>query len=190
MRSASWTLLPCAAFAMLVGASPLRADVCDPDPFGNPIPDCEPQVQKPVTYSTWKTSGWAYYCTGNRPYFWGLRENQVGAFTWDNSCFSVTENVFYDDFNKLDVTATNWCRVQELTVTMACSGAPPPSFRKCGTEGEQVGDPGCPQTNIQNHCSSGLPSFCAQTYDEICSDGTKWSCTNTFGIAWCLKCAS
>ena len=186
-RRAGWPA--CLLLAATFVAGTAQADVCNPDSFGSPIPDCQPQVQDPVHYDGWATSGWAYYCKGDHPYFYGLQRGQVAAYEKDNDCFSVLENVFADDWNKLDVTITNWClKGEDITITMACSGEPPVKFANCGSLGERVGDPGCPQSNQQNHCSAGLPPFCAQTYNEICSDGGKWSCTETFGIAWCMQC--
>jgi hypothetical protein len=39
--------------------------------IGDGVPDCQEQVQAPVSYTGWQTQGWAYYCTGDHPYFWG-----------------------------------------------------------------------------------------------------------------------
>jgi hypothetical protein len=100
-----------------------------------PIPDCLLQVQAPVSYTGWQTQGWAYYCTGDHPYFWGLRQSGAcGSVSFDNSCFSVTENAFAETTpSKFDATITNWClNTQSITVTLACSAqAPPPGPQPC-----------------------------------------------------------
>jgi hypothetical protein len=49
-------------------------------------------------------------------------------------------------------------------------------------------DPGCPQSNIQNHCNSGLPPICFQNFTETCSNGTRYLCTADIGIVWCYQC--
>lgn len=82
---------------------------------------CELQVQAPVTYTGWQTQGWAYYCTGDHPYYQGANWNVYNAFTFDNSCFSVAENRFAEGQNKFDALITNWCvTTQQITVTLAC----------------------------------------------------------------------
>jgi hypothetical protein len=89
---------------------------CDPSIF-SPVPDCEPQQQAPVSYTFWETQYWDYYCSGDHPYFWGLSSNIRVNFTWDNSCFSVIENVFGEIApNKFSGLFTNWCTAQDVTV--------------------------------------------------------------------------
>src|SRR6187431_2440384 len=78
--------------ALLVGAvcfighlENTTAAPCDGVPF------CETQQQAPVHYWSWQTSGWAYYCSGDHPYYWNNGQSTLGFgnnFTWDNSCFS------------------------------------------------------------------------------------------------------
>lgn len=124
MRRICWTLLPLAGFAVVGGAPPLRAELCG----AGHVPDCAGQVQKPVSYTWLKTKGWAYYCTGDHPYFWSMVDGYPRNYTWDNSCFSVTENNVYEDWNKFDATITNWCSKSEvLTLTLGCSSSPPPT---------------------------------------------------------------
>jgi hypothetical protein len=156
------------------------------------IPDCQEQVQAPIGYSGWQTSGWAYYCTGDHPYYWGLGYNYAVNFSFDNTCFSVIENIFAEGTpNKFDATLTNWCLDdQSITVTLGCSAQPPPGFGPaCNYVGNPVSDPGCPTSNIANHCSSTNPAVCFQTSTETCSNGTTYSCTTDLLVTWCYQCA-
>jgi hypothetical protein len=184
-------LLGALLLAALLAPAGALASPCGPYTTGN-IPDCELQQQAPVPYSALETQGWAYYCTGDHPYFWGLSSNYPGDFTWDNSCFSAIENVFPETTpNKFDATFTNWClSAENIVVTLGCSSQPPPGFGpSCNETGDPVSDPGCPQSNISNHCSSTNPPVCFQTATETCSDGTTYSCTADQGIVWCYKCS-
>ena len=94
-----------------------------------PIPDCLLQVQAPVSYTGWQTQGWAYYCTGDHPYFWGFGQTGrlTNNFSFDNACFTVTENIFAETTaSKFDATITNWCiATQSITVTLGCSDQVP-----------------------------------------------------------------
>src|SRR5687767_12663974 len=101
------------ALTLLLPPEPaLARDPCSPG-YDDPIPSCEHQVQIPLEFKAWQTSGWAFYCTGDHPYFYGMQEGYYDAFAWDNSCFTVTENELNDGVNKLDVTITNWCLKKE-----------------------------------------------------------------------------
>ncbi|MGD9507542.1 MAG: hypothetical protein AB7O95_10265 [Geminicoccaceae bacterium] len=118
--------------AAMLGGGAARADACDSKPTASHplyerIPDCELQVQAPVDYGTLHTSGWAYYCTGDHPYFWGYDYSFSPSFTFDNTCFSVAENVFFEDPSKFDATITNWCdKPETIIVTLACSSRKQP----------------------------------------------------------------
>lgn len=84
---------------------------------------CVVQVQAPIGYTGWQTQGWAYYCTGDHPYFKGLRYDVGNSFTFDNSCFTVAENEFAEAGNdgKFDALITNWClNSQQLVISLAC----------------------------------------------------------------------
>jgi hypothetical protein len=136
----SWLIL---GLAMTLLPSPaLARDPCQPDDMF-PIPNCESQVQPPVQYTWWQSRQTAYYCKGDHPYFWGLAQDYFFAYTWDNSCFTVTENVFLDDVNKLDVLITNWClKTEDITVTLACSATPQPGVAFCPQLGARSPIPG------------------------------------------------
>jgi hypothetical protein len=189
-RRAAGTLAGLAC-GLLLAAAPAAAGPCGPY-FNGDIPDCEPQVQAPVQYSGWETQGWAYYCTGDHPYYWGLSySNFAGNYTWDNSCFSGIQNEFFEDQpNKFDATFTNWCLdTQSIVVTLGCSKQPPPGYgATCSYSGGPVSDPGCAQSNVQNHCSATNPPVCFQTFSETCGDNSKYTCTTDLLVTWCYKC--
>jgi hypothetical protein len=150
-------------------------------------------VQAPVTYTTWETQTYDYYCTGDHPFFWGIAAGWVVNWTWDNSCFSGIENYFGEvgvDFpDKFSGTFTNWCREQTIVVTLGCSSTPTPGYgATCQSSGGPVSDPGCPQSNPQAHCSKGNVPVCYETYTETCSDNTKYDCTIFAGLSTCMKC--
>lgn len=115
-------------------AGPAWADACDSQPTASQplyqrIPDCELQVQQQLYFPKSYTSGWAFYCTGDHPYYWGYQYSFWPSFTWDDSCFTVTENIFYEGQNKFDATLTNWCiKPENIVVTLACSSKPPPQL--------------------------------------------------------------
>ena len=88
------------------------------------IPDCELQVQPALKLSGWDTKGWAFCCTGDHPYYWGLFQGFSPSFAFNNTCFSVAENAATDDADagKFDATFTNWCLKSEtVTMTLACT---------------------------------------------------------------------
>jgi len=177
-------------FALMLLSSPARAQhtPCEPG-YNDPIPSCELQPQIPIPFTGWQTSGWAFYCTGDHPYFYGMQEGYYDAFSWDNKCFSVTENEFDDGVNKLDVTITNWClKKEDLTLTLACSSTPPPGIAPCTLTGGAVKDPGCPQSDVNNYCSSSNPPVCVQTYVETCSNNVTYFCTLDVAFSYCLQC--
>lgn len=128
-RAAAGLVLGSAALAVLLAAPvPVRAQ-SDPCPGAGVPGKCQPQVQAPITYRGWQTQGWAYYCTGDHPYFWGLSTSHSGSYSFDNSCFTVAENMFAENGcdDKFDALITNWCvTTQQLTVTLACSDTPFP----------------------------------------------------------------
>ena len=173
---------------MLLTEPALARDPCQPG-YDDPIPSCEHQVQTPLHFKGWQTSGWAFYCTGDHPYFYGMNQGYYDAYTWDNNCFSVTENEFVDGVNKLDVTITNWClKSEDITVTLACSSTPPPDIAPCTLTGGAVRDPGCPQSDVHNYCSTSNPPVCVQTYTETCSNNVTYFCTMDVAFAYCLQC--
>jgi hypothetical protein len=160
-------------------------------PFSGPIPDCQPQVQAPIKYGWWETQGWAYYCSGDHPYFWGLAAGYPGDYSTNNSCFSSIENEFDEGTpNKFDATFTNWCWAdEEIVVTLSCSDIEPPAWSGgCTTTGGPVPDPGCPQSNAHNYCTTvKFPPVCFQTYNETCGS-TTYDCTVDLLATWCFQC--
>jgi hypothetical protein len=192
---------PCRpAAGLLIGAAmtlmPLAAQAyyypCDPNLF-EPVPNCEPQQQAPVKYDPGWVQGWAYYCTGDHPYYWGPNQSYYANFTWNNSCFSVAENWWNETTpNKFDATIGNWCISSEETiiVTLGCSKDPPPGYLpSCTTVGGAVPDPGCKQSNQHTYCQNpgGVP-ICFETYTETCTNDTTYLCTADQGASWCQQC--
>ena len=115
---ATWVIV----LAFVTTPSMGLAAICDG------VPNCQQQVQAPVSYTGWQTQGWAYYCTGDHPYFWGLRQSGAcGSVSFDNSCFTVTEDAIAEgtDPSKFDGTITNWCfSTQSIIVTLGCFNVP------------------------------------------------------------------
>lgn len=184
-------LLAALLLAALLHPAAALAEACSGG--ATTIPECERQVQAAHSYSGWETKGWAYYCTGDHPYYWGASSYILGNYSSNNSCFSVAENVFAENqANKFDATITNWClKSESITITLGCSKQPPPGFpATCNITGSPVSDPGCKTTNITNHCSSSNPPVCFQTSSETCDDGTSYSCTTDLAVTWCFKCGS
>jgi len=160
------------------------------------VPFCVTQQQAPVHYWSWQTSGWAYYCSGDHPYYWNNGQSTLGFgnnFTWDNSCFQVTENPFAEsEPSKMDATITNWCihrGGEDITLTLGCSKQPQ-AGPSCPNNNTKIvfQDPKCPvQGSPQNHCAPGIFPVCYQTWTEQCSDGPAY-CTADQGVIWCVEC--
>jgi len=181
------TYAAAALTCLLALAAPARtaASVCDS------VPDCEGQVQHPIHYGASHSSGWAYYCTGDHPYYWNNGQSTLGFgnnFTWDNSCFTVTENPFVEDISKMDASITNWCVADEfITVTIGCSKQPQ-GGPSCPNGTKTVADPGCPmQGHSTNHCSGGSVPVCFLTWTESCPNGLAY-CTDVLTASWCTVC--
>ena len=189
LASAGLLLLPVLAHAQV-------ANVCQTSSNGQPsdsIPDCEVQTMAPVGYGGWESKTWAYYCTGDHPYYWGYAySGYAGSFNWNQSGFTGLENIWGGSPSSFDGEFTNWnVYGTQLTVNLACSSEAQPDVAGCPTVGNPVADPGCPQSNIHNYCSSagGIP-VCFQTYTESCSSGTSYDCNAQFGVTWCNQCAA
>jgi hypothetical protein len=65
--------------AAVLGSSSALADACDSKRWGggspSSIPDCELQVQAPLTFSALDSKGWAFHCGGDHPYYWSLLDS-------------------------------------------------------------------------------------------------------------------
>lgn len=123
------------AIVIGLGLFPLGSALADPcttaynSSTQQNVPNCEDQAQPAVSYSASNTKGWAYYCGGDHPYYWGLSNGFNNAYEKNNNCFTITENTIAEGGNssKFDATITNWCLKKEtLVVTLACSSDPPP----------------------------------------------------------------
>jgi hypothetical protein len=88
--------------------------------FVSPGDLCQNQTQAAVGYSGSQTQGWAYYCSDpNNVYtnFW----QGVYGIAFNNTCFTVAENGFFESGSKSDANYTNWCLdSQSLVVVLAC----------------------------------------------------------------------
>ena len=181
------------ASAMSLTLSAARAHTpCDPT-LMLPVPDCEIQTMAPVHYGSWGTSGWAYYCTGDHPYYWGIGSDYLANFTWDSDCFTVAENYYGETTPfKFDATITNWCinpGGQDIVVSLGCSDKPPPGFLpSCPGGGEFGPDPGCPQSNVSTYCTHTVPAICFLTFFETCSNNVEYSCYADNGLTQCQTC--
>ena len=157
--------------AIIATAASVRADPC------SGVPDCQLQTQSALKLKAWQTEGWAWYCGNGYPYF----------YNWSNSGkgISVVENPFAEGNNpsKFDATLTNWdpTASHSVTVTLGCS-----KVSKGGTCKSISPDPKCPTVEgPDNHCSQGPIPVCIQTWEEKCTDGVKWDCTDDLGVIWC-----
>ena len=78
---------------------------------------CQNQTQAAVGYNGSQSQGWAYYCGGDHTYFYG----GTNGIAWNNTCFTETENGFFESGNKADADFINWCATgQSLVVVLAC----------------------------------------------------------------------
>lgn len=125
MRANKWLMT---AIVIGLGSFPLQSALAAACTTDN-VPNCEPQVQAPVTYSGWDTKGWAYRCGGDHPYYWGIDSAFPYNYSANNHCFTITENPINEagDKSKFDATFTNYCFKKEtITVTIGCSSSAPP----------------------------------------------------------------
>lgn len=155
------------------------------------VPHCETQEMGPISYRALQTKGWAYYCTGDHPYYWN-NDPTLGFgnnFSFDNKCFSVTENPpAENEPSKMDATITNWCfKKEKIKVTLGCSQQPQ-NGPSCSGPTKVTSDPGCPIQGTPKTSCSGNPPVCIQTWTETCSSGPSY-CTKDFIFpTWCISC--
>lgn len=158
------------------------------------VPSCEQQTMQSVSYGAWDTKGWAYYCTGDHPYYWnnGPDLGFGNNFSFDNHCFTVTENPFAENEpSKMDATITNWCLKHEtITVTLGCSQQPQTIACPNNNPGPPISDPGCPVVSgtQKTYCNSGPIPVCIQTWEENCSSGPVFCTKDTVLPTWCIPC--
>jgi hypothetical protein len=94
------------------------ANPCNKSGYPTPT-NCQVRAQAGISYGGWETKGWAYYCTGDHPYYW------LPHFEGNNSCFSIAENKFDENDNKFSATITNWCfNKQTLVISLGCGTEP------------------------------------------------------------------
>lgn len=180
--------LPClAAFLVaILNPSETMASPCEG------VPHCETQQMTPVSFKALQTKGWAFYCTGDHPYYWN-NDATLGFgnnFSFDNKCFTVTESVpGENEPSKMDATITNWClKKEKITVTIGCSQQPQ-NGPNCPGATKVTSDPGCPIQGSPRNTCAGNPPVCTQTWTENCANGPAF-CTKDFVLpTWCVVCA-
>jgi hypothetical protein len=156
------------------------------------VPQCEPQTQASIRYNPWETKGWAYYCTGDHPYYWNTAQvlGFGNNFSFNNKCFTVTENPFAENEpSKFDATITNFCLKHEnITVTLGCSQQSTDVPCKNNTS-KVVKDPNCPIVSgtQKNICNQGPVPACIQVWEEQCASGAVY-CTADEAVIWCVTC--
>ena len=163
------------------------------------IPNCVLQPQATIHFGASDTKGWAFYCSGDNPYYWG--EESAGDYnrwTQNNNCFTTSESGGSELGNptKLDVTITNWCvKDEDYNISIACSSNPPPNYAPaCGSSNPSepiFTDPKCPiQGNIQNSCAQVPAPVCIQSWTEQCSNNIQYWCTLDIylGLTECVAC--
>jgi hypothetical protein len=115
-----------------------------------------------VRYGPWDTKGWAYYCTGDHPYYWN-NDDVLGFgnnFRFDNKCFTVTENPFAENEpSKMDATITNWCpKHEDITITLGCSKQS--TTIPCeSTNSGPMKDPACPSCLVRRRITAPADPF-------------------------------
>jgi len=188
----SQATLASAALALLLGSRPLVAAPCDG------VPLCQPQTQAPVGFGHLETKGWAWYCTGDHPYYWnnapdlGLGGDNFG---WTaRTHFTVSENPFPEMNNpsKFDATITHWSFHDDtITMTIGCSQQSQNGpVQSCSNGTRVIDDPKWPITgSVQNYCiQTGPIPVCIQVWTEQGPNGTVAACTEELTKSWCVVC--
>lgn len=175
------------------------ADAC------HKVPQCQKQTKEKIHFKALQTRGWAFYCTGEYPYYWN-NDNILGFgnnFDRSPSCFSVVEDPFEENHpSKADFTITNWCheskfpwapKSDDIKVTIGCSKVSS-DLPSCsgGDYSDPEKDPGCPiKGKVTTYCSHGTVPACVQVWTEQCTDGKVYQCTkDSVFPTYCLKCES
>lgn len=173
------------------------ADACER------VPHCEKQTKGKIHFKALQTRGWAFYCTGEYPYYWN-NDDILGFgnnYNRSPSCFSVVENPFAETSHpsKADFTITNWChekkfpwvpKSDDVTFTIGCSKVSGDLPACSGGYSDPVADPKCPiKGKVSQYCSHGTVPVCLQVWTEHCSDGKDYYCTkDSVFPTYCLKC--
>ena len=105
-------------------------------PLAWPHPgDCELKNNPPCLFDDepWNGStGYAFYCSVTTAFFLGLLDGYPHSFTWDNSCFTVTEDLFFEISTTTRVRREYFELVQKSrdnNGNSACSNEDPASSR-------------------------------------------------------------
>ncbi len=168
------------------------------------VPQCEEQKKGKIHFKALQTRGWAFYCTGDHPYYWNNAIDLGFGNNFDRSpsCFSVIEDPFEESAShpsKADFKITNWCHKsdcaicfesKDVEITIGCSKVPQ-NLPACeGGYSAPLKDPGCPiKGKTTQYCSHGTAPACMQVWTEQCSDDTEYYCTKvSVEPTYCIKC--
>lgn len=166
--------------ALLSITAPAGADPC------NGVPECQLQEKGPIQVKFGHTTGWAFYCSAEYPYYWNWEKHAP--------CCSAIENPFEETGHpgKLDVTITHSVPFEsdDFRVTMGCSKVNPNGPSNCQS-GSPRSDPKCPVVSgtQHNYCSGGSVPVCIQVWEERCADDSRYYCTDDQGGVWCIPCS-
>ena len=177
-----------AAVMLLLAPASAKAggDPCT-DASGNKVPGCQ-LVSVLVNLSTDQTKGWALYCPGNAPYYWGGHSD-----FWHSRWHIFTENVGAEAGNlgKADFTLTNTrAGSNSVVITIGCS--PVNQSGLCTGTRKVWSDPGCPVSEQRTVCTGGEEDEqCWEEWNEECVSGTTvtdYSCTQALFGTLCTSC--
>ena len=120
-------------------------------------------------------------CPPNAPYWWGSWSDKWDHQHWQTTWHSSgTPNAAYMGLRNL------WPRHQSARVVIGCS-AINPGCSNGGVNGA-FSDPGCPQNNSHQVCNGdGESENCWQEWNETCSNGDTYSCTQALFATYCVS---
>lgn len=186
--------------SFLLFANTAIADVCDR------VPLCQKQTKGKIHFKALQTRGWAFYCTGDYPFYWN-NAGQGGLGLGNNfdrspSCFAAAESPFGESGShpsKADLSITNYCHKstfpwtpesEDVTISIGCSKINQNGPACTGSYSGPQKDPGCPILNKPTqYCSSGAVPVCIQTWTELCSDKKEYYCTkDSVAPTYCVTC--
>jgi hypothetical protein len=100
--------------ALALGPGPASAQQ---NPCGDAGGACQDQVQPGVFFDVLQSLTLMMLCEGDHSHF----QPGIGGVQWDNTCFSVIEDIFSESDGNFHGIFTNWCTsTQTVVVTLAC----------------------------------------------------------------------
>ena len=175
-------LVAAAAFAggaMISFGGEASADPCVTE-FDQQVPGCVTTANQWEIGHTSTQYQWLS-CPPNAAYWWGSWsdkwQHSAGHSTWHSS---GNANSGYFGLRNL------WVHEQWARVEIGCS-AINPGCSNGGASGA-FSDPGCPQNNPQTVCAgSDEDETCWQEWNESCSNGQTYSCTQALFATYCVN---